>query len=54
MACGWMGGLGTLVPLWLVGILSMIRYDRLADATEQKLKLLQSESDPKMAAEGIR
>ena len=51
MACGWMGGLGTFGPTWLVGILSMIRYDRLADATEQ---LLQSESDPKMAAEGIR
>ena len=53
LVAGWMVWV-LLVPLWLVGILSMIRYDRLADATEQKLKLLQSESDPKMAAEGIR
>ena len=50
LVAGWMVWV-LLVPLWLVGILSMIRYERLADATEQKVKLLQVESDPKIAAE---
>lgn len=53
LVAGWMVWV-LLVPLWLVGILSMIRYERLADATEQKVKLLQVESDPKIAAEATR
>ena len=43
-----------LVPLWMVGMLSMIRYERLADAAEQKVELLQGESTPKAASEAVR
>jgi uncharacterized membrane protein len=50
---GWVVWL-LLIPLWMVGMLGIIRYERLADATEQKLKLLQSDSNRKVAAEAIR
>lgn len=53
LVAGWAVWL-LLVPLWMVGMLSMIRYERLADAAEQKVELLQGESTPKAASEAVR
>ena len=53
LVAGWVVWL-LLIPLWMVGLLSMIRYERLADAAEQKLESQQVGSDPKVTTEALR
>ena len=53
LVAGW-GVWLLLIPLWLVGILSMVRYERQADATEQKIQLLLDDPNPKIAKEASR
>ena len=53
VVAGWVVWL-LLIPLWLVGMLGMVRYEHQADAMEQQVQDLLSESNSKAVSENVR